>query len=1194
MEEFSFLCFDDLQTALPTVPVFRLRILEAAAQFVSLGHEIVAETTAQHIKLTLAEAKLPKSAATPPATTAPTASPGRAAASAIRTPLNCISEFSGDPIDFEQWDIETRATLGQTPHSFLLNRAPIASGSNSTSEMRQNTEFYNMLVNSMSKGSGYHLLTAVSDNDGHKAWTQIQEYYSSESSVALIIQHYQGKLKDLVLDDDHTASEVINEFILCHQKLEKHDEGYTDKAKCRQFLDLIQHDDYLVVKTLVETQIDTIKIQSLLRTIRGHELNLSRDSASRNNSGATNRRGKPKVHEDGGARKPDSNLADTPLHIPSFPKFIYNELKGELRENLLNWRRSVNSTGKNITSKEELLGKRKSTEGESGTRTSPDDKSQSKGKRKKGRNRRSHTVITSTSSFGSKDPDSARVRFYSDEEAEPSQHSDGEDEIDHEDKQLDPTQLTDDGDKSGSNSVRRGIARRGRTGASTIVLDSGCEVPVIGGSSWHIIHEHTGVKMHLSGPTPGLGTQTYSTADGVTSVLDSNGKTLLLGVKDATYNPDQDQEEALLNPYQLQENGIDVCVCPKSFGGRQSILLGDNILDLHYDRSKSLMTLQCRLPTKKEIDSLPIVWISDNQNALSSTSRREHSVAPTTDTALVDVGSPTSKEKDDPSTISKDTVNGMLKWKENLAYPSEEILSKTMEATTQHCAAPVEMETRILPRQHRKPRVLPLHPRRLKGRTDTDTFFSSIPSIRNFKCVQLFVATAYNFLFVRCLQREKQSHTGYQDYIREVGAPTVLLADNSKTQNGKKWTKTSRDYAIQQKNSVPHNQNQNSSERKIQEVKKKTVHALRTSCAPLVFWCYCLKFVVDCLNHTASARTGWRTPMELYSGDTPDISMFRFEFWQAVEVFDNPAPFPSPKMIDARFIGIAWDHGDPFTYRVWTEPNGDWKKGTELIRNFVRPRRTATLPTISNDDYETFKLQKAISSRKRKRSSTKGDDDIGDRILKDVDDLPHSEESIDIMNLVPTDPSSSSQLLADTDSSLNSNESSQLGDIEMDNEINDHLNTEESVKHHIGGATLQRIVGHRWKEGYLQLQVQWSANDSSWEDLRDMKLDRTCLTADYLLANADTIQRLKRQSEPCLTWARKTVRDLNRAICRIIHNYDFSFDEHHEVKCVRRSVKNNKKRKKLIRECSYKYGVKVPRNVKEALAFDKANGNNFW
>ena len=60
-------------------------------------------------------------------------------------------------------------------------------------------------------------------------------------------------------------------------------------------------------------------------------------------------------------------------------------------------------------------------------------------------------------------------------------------------------------------------------------------------------------------------------------------------------------------------------------------------------------------------------------------------------------------------------------------------------------------------------------------------------------------------------------------------------------------------------------------------------------------------------------------------------------------------------MIDALFIGIAWESGDAFTYRVWTEPEGDWKKGQELIRNVVRPRSITPSSPTSSIKYDNLK-----------------------------------------------------------------------------------------------------------------------------------------------------------------------------------------------------------------------------------------------
>ena len=48
-----------------------------------------------------------------------------------------------------------------------------------------------------------------------------------------------------------------------------------------------------------------------------------------------------------------------------------------------------------------------------------------------------------------------------------------------------------------------------------------------------------------------------------------------------------------------------------------------------------------------------------------------------------------------------------------------------------------------------------------------------------------FLARLSDYLFVRCMLRESQSHGAYQDSIREVGASEVVVTDNSKTQIGK-------------------------------------------------------------------------------------------------------------------------------------------------------------------------------------------------------------------------------------------------------------------------------------------------------------------------------------------------------------------------------------------------------------------------
>ena len=196
--------------------------------------------------------------------------------------------------------------------------------------------------------------------------------------------------------------------------------------------------------------------------------------------------------------------------------------------------------------------------------------------------------------------------------------------------------------------------------------------------------------------------------------------------------------------------------------------------------------------------------------------------------------------------VTYDNDVGLKHRKELLGFPSDEVVGKTLESTTQLCSEPVEMEKRELPRQHRKKRLLPLHPRRLCGRTDSDTFFSSLKSIRGYKCVQLFVHVPSDYLFIRCMKREAHSHGAYQDFIREIGAPSVLITDNSRTQTGEKWQSTSRGILTKQRKFAHHNQNQNKAERRIQDAKHKTIQVMGRANAPLEFWCYALLHVIDC------------------------------------------------------------------------------------------------------------------------------------------------------------------------------------------------------------------------------------------------------------------------------------------------------------------------------------------------------------
>ena len=109
--------------------------------------------------------------------------------------------------------------------------------------------------------------------------------------------------------------------------------------------------------------------------------------------------------------------------------------------------------------------------------------------------------------------------------------------------------------------------------------------------------------------------------------------------------------------------------------------------------------------------------------------------------------------------------------------------------------------------------------------------------------------------------------------------------------------------------------------------------------------------------------------MEKLHGNPPDISMFRFGFWAPVWYYEPTAKFPAPNFLPARHLGIASEHGDYFTYKVWTLPDDKWENGRELVRNIVTMRQhTDTSPIIDyTDEALTMSNNPCENKSKRKR-----------------------------------------------------------------------------------------------------------------------------------------------------------------------------------------------------------------------------------
>ena len=94
-----------------------------------------------------------------------------------------------------------------------------------------------------------------------------------------------------------------------------------------------------------------------------------------------------------------------------------------------------------------------------------------------------------------------------------------------------------------------------------------------------------------------------------------------------------------------------------------------------------------------------------------------------------------------------------------------------------------------------------------------------------------------------------------------------------------------------------------------------------------------------------------------------------------------------------------------------------------------------------------------------------------------------------------------------------------------------------------------------------KLCIEWKGGSTTWEPLKDLKESNLIEVSEYAVAN-------KNDHEPAFAWW------VPNTLCK----------RNRIIKAVKqRALRRN-----------YKYGIKVPRNVEEALEIEKETSTSFW
>jgi hypothetical protein len=133
-----------------------------------------------------------------------------------------------------------------------------------------------------------------------------------------------------------------------------------------------------------------------------------------------------------------------------------------------------------------------------------------------------------------------------------------------------------------------------------------------------------------------------------------------------------------------------------------------------------------------------------------------------------------------------------------------------------------------------------------------------------------------------------------QDVIQRRGAPSKLVSDCAQAEISGRVKDILRSLIIGDWQSEPHQQHQNPAEQKYHNVKWMANTILDRTGLPPQTWLFALMCVCFVLNFTASASLNWRTPMEILTGTTPDISpLLSFQWWEPVYFKLDDDSFPS-------------------------------------------------------------------------------------------------------------------------------------------------------------------------------------------------------------------------------------------------------------------------------------------------------------
>ena len=727
-----------------------------------------------------------------------------------------------------------------------------------------------------------------------------------------------------------------------------------------------------------------------------------------------------------------------------------------------------------------------------------------------------------------------------------------------------------------------------------------------------------------------------------------SGQTYILVVNEGLWFGDKLQN-TLLNPNQLRYSGVNVADNP--FNTAEPISITHEDLTIPLSISGTIIFLETATPTQSELDHCPHIHLTCDSDwnpqtvRLASTHSVEAEAIADVEPGLAQMSSVYcsqalaemmnqqrylgSTQVDIPAArtfISSNrhpqvtSENLSERWNIGLQQAKQ-----TMQVTTQK-----GVRSAIMPLSRRYRTDLMYQQRKLRNQKFyTDTLFGKYKSLTNNTCIQIF-ANESQFVKAYPMETKAMAGSALRQFVRDYGVPERLTSDGAAEQTGPKteFMKIVRKYDIDHHLSEPYRPNQNRAESVIREVKRRWFKHMVKRRVPKRLWDYGIVWVCETMSLTANSTfsLAGRTPMEQVTGETPDISEYLdFGFYDWVWYKDNAGVGENSF---GRWLGVSHRVGNLMSYWILTNTGRivsrttvqrvtNLEQGTDEVRQRMKEfdanirellkdqnhvlqgdgerqlqdweEYTDDVDQAFLDDFDSAVSDETITEADRDFTPDVFDDmylnkEIAlPRGVGDGEDVHYGKVTKRLRDAEgrPIGTANEHPLLDTREyevefmdghtEAIAANLIAQHLYSQIDDEGNRHMLLDDIIDHRKGVqaidkedafVTMSNGVKRRKQttQGW-QLLCQWKDGSTNWVKLKDMKQSYPVQVAEYAIAN-------RIDDEPAFAWwVSHVIKKRLRVIAKLKSKYW---------------------------QRTHKFGIRIPKTVEQALAFDRENGDTKW